>query len=128
MSINGNAKGKAGEREIAALLRQLTGLDVTRRVRTLDGDSDLMGIKGWTIEVKRHKTAKRGEIRRWWEQCVDQAANDRSIGRPVLFFRANQDEWRAVWAPGLSVRYEMTLESGIECWCRQAGFLSEEQP
>lgn len=119
---NSNKKGKEGEREVAAMLRELTGLDVQRRVRTHDGDSDLLGVKGWTIEVKRRKTAKRGEIKVWWEQCVDQCLKDQ--GRPVLFFRANNDQWRAVWTERLSMRYELTLESSLEGWATAAGLRS----
>jgi hypothetical protein len=37
-------KGKAGEREIAGLLSDLTGYKVQRRVRQRDGDSDLEGF------------------------------------------------------------------------------------
>ena len=46
-------KGAAGERELAAALRELTGWDIRRRVRQHDGDSDLEGVPGWSIEVKR---------------------------------------------------------------------------
>ena len=35
-------KGKTGEREAAALLSDLLGLDIRRRVRQHDGDSDLV--------------------------------------------------------------------------------------
>ena len=46
-------KGKRGEREVAALIRDLLGYEVRRRVRQHDGDSDLVGVPGWSIEVKR---------------------------------------------------------------------------
>lgn len=39
-------KGKAGEREAAELVRELTGWDVRRRVRQHEGDSDLTGAPG----------------------------------------------------------------------------------
>ena len=37
-------KGAAGERELAALLSELSGRDVRRRVRQHAGDSDLLGL------------------------------------------------------------------------------------
>ena len=95
MSASQRNKGKAGERELAAAIRDATGWDVRRRVRQHDGDSDLEGVPGWSVESKRHKAAQRGDIRAWWAQTVEQAERTGSI--PVLFFRADRDEWRAVW-------------------------------
>lgn len=45
------------ERELARLLADLTGHDVRRRVRQHDGDDDLVGVPGWSIEAKRYKAA-----------------------------------------------------------------------
>lgn len=88
-------KGKAGEREIANLLAELTGFDVRRKVRQLDGESDLEGIPGWCLEVKRHAKAPRGSIRRWWAQAERQA---KAAGQlPALVYRQDRDEWRCVW-------------------------------
>ncbi len=53
---------KAGEREAAELVRELTGWDVRRRVRQHAGDSNLQGVPGWAVEVKRHRTAQAGEV------------------------------------------------------------------
>jgi len=50
-------KGKAGEREIARILTELTGHEVRSRVRQHDGDDDLVGVPGWSIEAKRYKAA-----------------------------------------------------------------------
>lgn len=133
-------KGKAGEREIAALVRDLTGWDVRRRVRQHDGDSDLEGVPGWSVEVKRHRAAPRGEIARWWHQTVQQAtgvatdptnAATARIPRllPVLFFRADRDQWRAVWpvAVGMTYQtpeqwsgYEWTCEGSVAAWAAVA--------
>jgi hypothetical protein len=46
MSAMQRNKGKTGEREVAAIVRELTGWDVRRRVRQHDGDSDLEGVPG----------------------------------------------------------------------------------
>ena len=72
MGMMSRNKGKAGEREIASLLADLTGFDVRRRVRQRDGDSDLEGIPGWVVEVKRHAKATRASIRAWWAPGVRQ--------------------------------------------------------
>ena len=74
MSLKSRNKGKAGEREIAALVADLTGLKVMRRVRQRDGDSDLEGVPGWCIEVKRHARAARASssrtIRAWMPRII----------------------------------------------------------
>lgn len=82
-------KGEAGER-VAALLAELTDCDVRRRVRQHDGDSDLEGLLGWCIEVKRHAKASRAAVAGWWRQVLDQA--DAAGGIPVLFWRQDHDE------------------------------------
>jgi Holliday junction resolvase len=103
MGLMSRRKGVGAEREVAALIRDLTGWDAQRRVRQHDGDSDLVGVPGWTVEVKRHKAAGRAEIGSWWRQTVAQATrvakspDERSTGRPVLFYRVDRGEWRAVW-------------------------------
>ena len=74
-------KGKAGEREISGLLADLTGCKVRRRVRQRDGDSDLEGLPGWCIEVKRHAKASRSTVAGWWGQAVRQAEEGRAGGR-----------------------------------------------
>lgn len=128
MSAMQRNKGKAGEREVAAMIRDLTGWDVRRRVRQHDGDSDLVGVPGWVVEVKRHKTAARHEISAWWRQTVDQASNiptgdeRRPVGRlalPVLFFRKDRDDWRAVWPVNIEAPrcdYVWTAEGSVEAW------------
>jgi len=123
MSAMSRNKGKAGEREIAVLLADLTGCNVRRRVRQRDGDSDLEGLPGWSVEVKRHAKATRATVAGWWNQAVRQAEADGGI--PVLFWRQDRDEWRAVWPLAVSLTmqqaamwsgYEWTAEGSIEAW------------
>lgn len=118
-------KGSKGEREIAGIIRDITGWDVRRRVRQHDGDSDLVGVPGWSVEVKRHAKADRADIRAWWLQCVEQADGF----PPVLFFRRNRDEWRAVWPVAASLvsqsvdmwsDYEWTCEGSVQAWASVA--------
>lgn len=97
MGLKSRNKGRMGEREVAALLADLTGMQVKRRVRQHDGDSDLEGIPGWSVEVKRHAKAPRASIRQWWQQATEQAARVGAV--PVLLYRQDFDAWRAVWPP-----------------------------
>ncbi len=105
MSAMQRNKGKAGEREAAAIIRDLTGWDVQRRVRQHDGDSDLLGVPGWCVEVKRHAGAGKGQIAAWWRQSVAQAtqvaasANDGKSNDciPLLLYRLDRQGWRAMW-------------------------------
>lgn len=137
MSAMQRTKGASGEREIAAIIRDLTGWDVMRRVRNHAGDSDLTGIPGWSVEVKRHKAAARGEIAAWWRQTCAQATTPRATEEngnatvciPVLFFRRDRDDWRAVWpvAVGLRVQregqwsgYGWTVEGSVAAWAAVA--------
>lgn len=75
-------KGKVGERELASLLSALTGYTVARRVRQHDGDDDLMGLPGWSIECKRYATATpalvadRGAWTAVWPACVHLGGTD----------------------------------------------------
>lgn len=125
MSTMQRTKGQTGEREIAGIVRDLTGWDVRRRVRQHGGDSDLEGVPGWSVEVKRHRTATRGDIARWWQQTVAQAGDF----LPVLFYRLDRDTWRAVWPPAVTLTqqraahwrdYEWTADTGVAAWAAAA--------
>jgi hypothetical protein len=125
MSAMQRTKGKAGEREIAGIVRELTGWNVQRRVRQHGGDDDLVGIPGWAPEVKRHARAGRAEIASWWRQAAEQAGDL----LPVLFYRLDRDSWRAVWpvATLLTAQradywrsYEWTADTTVEAWAAVA--------
>jgi hypothetical protein len=121
MSAIQRSKGQSGERELAGIVRDLTGWDVRRRVRQHDGDSDLEGVPGWSVECKRHARATRSDVRAWWAQAVRQAGRD----KPVLFYRLDRCEWRAVWSLGLHLGadwtdYEMTVEGSVAAWAAVA--------
>ncbi|RCX09800.1 putative PDDEXK endonuclease [Extensimonas vulgaris] len=89
-------KGQSGERELAALLSELTGRRIARRVRQHAGDSDLVGLPDWCIESKRARSAPLSLVaREWWPQAVTQANAQGTI--PLLCFRADRQPWRAVW-------------------------------
>jgi hypothetical protein len=130
MGMKSRTKGKVGEREIAAIVSDLTGWTVRRKVRQLDGESDLEGVPGWCVEVKRHATATRGDVREWWDQAVCQAEAEKTI--PVLFYRKDRDEWRAVWPSQVErgdalTAYEWTAEGSIEAWAYVAREMANEK-
>ncbi len=95
MGAMSREKGKRGEREVAAIISDLLGVAASRRVRQHEGDSDILGVPGWSIEVKlwsRLETCLIGEA---WKQACQQASADHAI--PALFYRANYRPWRVRW-------------------------------
>jgi Holliday junction resolvase len=118
-------KGKVGEREAAALIRQHTGWAAIRRVRNGAGDSDLIGVPGWSVEVKRRASATRAQVAQWWLQCVEQAGWD----LPVLLYRLDRCSWRVVWPLAVNLRiqhadqwydYDWTVEGTVAAWAAVA--------
>lgn len=83
------AKGAAGERELAALLRDY-GYDIERGGSLSFGEvPDLVGLPGVHIEVKRVERLNVGE-------AMQQAIRDSEQfqdGAPALFHRRNRQPW-----------------------------------
>ena len=94
MSASQRRKGKDGELELARLLREYLGVDVTRNLmQSREGGPDLSGISGWALEVKR---AARPRLAEWWLQAGQQAD---VVGlKPALAYRLNRQPWRVVVA------------------------------
>lgn len=125
MSAAQRSKGQRGEREVAGIIRTLLGVEVRRRVRQHDGDSDLEGLQGWVVEVKRRRQAARGDIRQWWHQAEEQARKT-GAGLPVLFYRLDRHDWRCVWPLAAALGgngwhgYEWTVEGTPDAWAAVA--------
>ena len=113
---NSKRKGKAGELEAAAELRRVLGADVRRSQQYCGaaGDSDLIGLEGVHVEVKR---CKRLSLYPAMQQAVDEA-RDGSV--PIVLHRAdgtNQHDRRS-WLvvvrlddlPSLAGRLQMLHE------------------
>jgi hypothetical protein len=83
MSNMQRRKGAAGEREVAALLRDWLGMDIHRnwQGQSAEGGSDLCGVPGWAIEIKFANTYRSD----WWRQTKRQA--NREGSRPALIYR-----------------------------------------
>lgn len=125
MGAASRTKGQTGERELAALLADLTGQDVRRRVRNHAGDDDLAGVPGWSIECKRYRATTPALVSDWWLQAQRQA---QAAGcEPVLLYRADRGQWRAVWrahllaAPGASLPPGASVEACPATWWALCG-------
>ena len=85
-------KGAGAERELARLLADELGIEISRNlIQAREGGCDLIGIEGWAIEVKRAAKVTQGLLRAWWGQAEAQA--DRVASRPALAFRCDRGEW-----------------------------------
>jgi len=104
-------KGARGEREASAIISDLTGWSVKRRVRQHDGDSDLEGVPGWAIEIKNCATIT---LPAWWRQAVAQAGTD---SFPVLFYKIPRKGWRALWPISSMVNHDEQLWDALEYTC-----------
>ena len=92
MSRASREKGKRGERELAAKLTEVFGVDCRRGQQFCgaSGDADVVGIGGLHAECKRTET-----LRLW--PAIDQAVNDAAEGSvPVVFHRPSRRPWVAI--------------------------------
>jgi Holliday junction resolvase len=104
-------KGARGEREVAKLIHDHLGFEVTRRCRQYESDSDLIGIPGWSVEVKNHATITRSTLIAWWEQACLQAGGD----IPCLAYKRGRAWWRFVWPPNAAwLDWTQTVEGEAE--------------
>jgi hypothetical protein len=83
-------KGQVSERALAAELSALLGVEIKRRVRNHAGDSDLVGLPGWSAESKCCATPA---MNAWWKQTVEQAKEGET---PVLFYKLPRKPFKAV--------------------------------
>lgn len=118
--MNSRDKGKRGEREVASLLREELGIEVTRNlVQSREGGCDLL-IPKWAAEVKLYAEVTPALKKEWWEQTLEQAK--RAAKYPVLFYRQNRRGWVAVCPlsvlcgiPGEDILW--TAELSVPAWC-----------
>ena len=115
--INSRQKGAAGEREVAAILREELELEIHRnwQQQAAEGGADLSGVPGWAIEIKRGKNIRLNEA---WKQAAIQAA--RVKDKPVLIYRFDRQDWFAMMdlydlRPDLKDHNQVTLS--IMSWC-----------
>ena len=94
MSAKSRNKGARGERELLALLSErFPDLLLQRNYdQAAFGGSDLLGLPGISLEVKRYQ---RENVHRqeWWTQACQVATQNRI---PVLAYRFDRSEWQSV--------------------------------
>ena len=89
MGAKSARKGAAGERELAAILRE-HGYPVERGGSLSFGEvPDLTGLPGVHIECKRRETT---EIWKWMAQAEADAQRFQD-GAPAVFFRRSRSPW-----------------------------------
>ena len=81
-------RGKRAELELANLIRDVWGYD-THRGKVFYHESDVVGLKGIHMEVKR---VERLNIHAAMEQAIKEAEK-RQDGIPAVFYRKNRGEW-----------------------------------
>ena len=106
MGANSRAKGGRGEREVGALLLDLLGVRLVRRLsqardaghdlELAEGDDSPAGreIARYAIEVKLYSAVTPGLVRSWWAQAYRQADSAGLV--PCLAYRGNRALWRFV--------------------------------
>lgn len=92
MSASQRRKGARGELELAKLLSDELGVEITRNTdpQRVSG-GDILTVPGFSIEVKRCETLRK---RAWWQQAERQAARVRM--EPVVFYRQSRKPWMAL--------------------------------
>jgi len=119
MSMMQKRKGRLGEQELARLLRDELGDQVTRNLQqSREGGADLEGTP-FVLEVKRAKTPK---VLEWWRQACAQAQT--ANGVPALVYRIDHKEWMAVLPlgavhPGFydTMDFGLTVVMGLREFC-----------
>jgi Holliday junction resolvase len=92
MTVNSRNKGKRGELELAAFLRE-HGFPDARRGQQFRGGADspdVVGLPGIHIEVKRVES---GQLYTWLDQSIWDAGKGEI---PVVAHRRNDREWVAI--------------------------------
>ncbi len=79
MSHPSKTKGDKAEREVAALISDLLGVECRRKLGAgrSDDEGDLEGLPGWTLEVKNYKSISDG-VNAGLADCVKEQANART--------------------------------------------------
>lgn len=109
------SKGARGERELANLLAEHLGTEISRNLlQTRQGGHDLDGLP-FALEVKRHEQLN---LNAWWTQATRQAE---SAGLPpALAYRQSRKPWRFIvrladLCPNITG--EHTAEISLEAFC-----------
>ncbi|MGC9217388.1 hypothetical protein [Acidithiobacillus sp.] len=91
--IASRRKGADGERELIRLLRDaFPGLELRRDLRQYQtgGLTDVLGLPGYAVEVKRRRRITQGQVDAWWSPLARHADGV----EPVLAYRQDKQGWR----------------------------------
>ena len=114
---NSRTKGRAGEQEVARILRSELNIDITRnwQMQAAGGKcrTDLLGVEGWAIEVKRAKKWSND----WWTQSANQASVINE--KPVLIYKLDYRPWRVrCFARDIGcAHHHFLIEIDLLDWC-----------
>jgi len=90
--MNSKQKGKRGELEAAKILKDL-GIGNPRRAQQyagVAGSSDIVGVPGLAIEVKRQERASYSHLVEWIKQASSAASGDQ---KPIVLHRKSRSDW-----------------------------------
>lgn len=94
---NGRQKGANFERELARMIYDELGIEVKRDLEQYRASDhgDLIGLDGWTLELKRYASNAGGNFKKeWWKQ-VTSAANAQG-NQPVLIYKYDRQPIKCV--------------------------------
>ncbi|MCD8015032.1 MAG: hypothetical protein LUG99_18025 [Lachnospiraceae bacterium] len=89
MSKTQQRKGRAGELELARILREHGYPVRTGDALNFGGEPDLVGLDGVHCEVKRHE----GEALTQWLKQAREDSEKFGDGLPAVFWRRNRGKW-----------------------------------
>ena len=115
-------KGVEAEREFCRLVSTLTeGRANLRRNLSQSRDcGDDTGFGQFSIEIKRYQSARDAQVKKWWQQCQANAAQQNKV--PVLAFRADNQAWQILMHPNrffdeTDVRGCVRMSIDLFCQC-----------
>lgn len=87
--VNGRRKGKTGELEVMAILREHWPEARRNLEQHTDDKRDALGVNGVHFQIRRKESL------RLWEALRDTAEEAAEHDLPVLVFRRNRSKWYA---------------------------------
>lgn len=141
MSAKSRNKGAGGEREFAKTLGELVGqpgLLVRNLEQNRNGGDDLQidtnskterfgcqeiinRLDEFSIEIKRHATAKPAAIANWWKQSVAQSQDYSPAKQPMLAYRRDREQWQCI----VHISNELPLDDLRGCLMMDINLFSE---
>jgi hypothetical protein len=103
-------KDKRFEREAAKVLSRITGRSIKRCPIGNYREIDLLGLYGFSIEVRVAEKVTQEVVERWWQQTI--CKREEAYFSPMLMYRQHRGKWRCRWR-GLHGHW---LEGTPEAW------------